>query len=32
MLTELTLESAVVLAEELERRKAYLVPNVDTPV
>lgn len=32
MLTELTLESAKVLAEELERRKAYLVPNVDTPV
>lgn len=32
MLTELILESAVVLAEELERRKAYLVPNVDTPV
>lgn len=32
MLTELTLESATVLAEELERRKAYLVPNTDTPI
>lgn len=32
MLTELTLESASVLAEELERRKAYLVPNTDTPI
>lgn len=32
MLTKLTLESAVVLAEELERRKLGIVPDQNTPV
>ena len=32
MLTKLTLESAVVLAEELERRKLSIVPDQNTPV